>query len=183
MPDPAAEWRQLYEGRVFKLAQRRSTLADGKTHTWDVVVHPGSVVVLAMPDDDHVCLIRNHRWVIGQTLYELPAGTLDPGEDPDDCARRELHEETGYVGGRWRRLLEFYSAPGFLTERMHLYLAEEVTAGPAKLEPYENITTEVVPWSRAMQMVADRAIIDAKTLVGLMLFDGIRFGRLALTEH
>jgi ADP-ribose pyrophosphatase len=147
---------------------------DGKLHVRETVQHPGAVTILPLLDDGRVCLIRNYRIAVEKTLVELPAGTLEPGEDPAVTARRELIEETGYRASSIEKLSEFYMSPGILNERMHLYLARGLQPGPAALEPGEQIETWVVPWAEAMRMACDGSIQDAKTLVGLLYFDRFR---------
>ncbi len=146
--------------------------ADGTTK--EVVRHPGAVVIIPLVSSDQVCLIRNHRVSVGQTLIELPAGTLEPGEPPLETAQRELLEETGYRCGSIRPLHAFYLSPGILDERMHLFVADQLQPGPPSREANEQIENLVVPWSEAMRMVSAGEIQDAKTLVGLLLWDRLR---------
>jgi ADP-ribose pyrophosphatase len=164
----------VFRGRKIQVAVETSTTADGQAVTHDVVIHPGAVAVVPLVDADHVCLLRNHRVVVGATLLEIPAGTLEANEPPDTAAVRELAEETGYRAGRWRKLGAFYPSPGVLTERTHLYVAEELTPGPAHLEPGEEIRPEVVSWRQALAWAVDGTIVDAKTLLGLLLWDRLR---------
>jgi ADP-ribose pyrophosphatase len=141
---------------------------DGRVHQREVVRHPGAVTILPMVDDQHVCLIKNYRLAVEQTLIELPAGTLEPGEDPLATARRELAEETGYQAARWEHLASFFLSPGILDERMHVYMATGLTPGTPAREPNEEIENLVVPWREALAMVADGRIEDAKTIVSLL---------------
>jgi ADP-ribose pyrophosphatase len=164
----------LFQGKRFHILRMKRPSADGVMRTSDVVVHPGSVVVLPMVDALSVCLIRNYRVAVGETLIELPAGTLEGGEDPLDRARRELAEETGYRAGRLEKLSEFYMSPGILRERMHLFLATELTAGKEAREPGEEIENLLVPWREAIQMAQSGEIRDAKTMVGLLYYDRFR---------
>jgi ADP-ribose pyrophosphatase len=164
----------VFRGRKIQVAVETSTTADGQTITHDVVIHPGAVAVVPMVDAEHVCLLRNYRVVVGETLLEVPAGTLEAGEPPDTAAVRELAEETGYRAGRWRKLGAFYPSPGVLSERTHLYVAEDLTPGPPHLEPGEEIRPEVVPWRQALAWALDGTIVDAKTLLGLLLWDRLR---------
>jgi ADP-ribose pyrophosphatase len=166
----------LFDGRLFQVRRQRVKMRGGGQHTLECVVHRGSVTIVPLLEGQRVCMIRSHRPAVGETLYELPAGTLEAGEDPDAAARRELEEETGYRGGRWSKLLQFFTSPGFLTERMHLYLAEDLTPGPARPEADEDIAVEVLAWDEAMAMVADGRIIDGKTLVGLLYCQSLRGG-------
>jgi ADP-ribose pyrophosphatase len=127
-----------------------------------------------MVDEDHVCLIQNFRVSVNQTLIELPAGTLEPPEPPEQAAHRELIEETGYKASVMRELHGFYLSPGILDERMHLFVATDLLAVGAAREPGEEIENLVVPWHEAMQLVESRKIQDAKTISGLLLFDRLR---------
>ena len=139
-----------------------------------VIEHPGAVVILPIVSRDEICLIRNYRIAVGKTLIELPAGTIDPHELPSKTAERELREETGFSAQRWRELPPFYMSPGILNERMHLFVAEGLTAGPPAREAGEEIENLIVPWKEALSMVERGEIEDAKTLVGILLWDRIR---------
>ncbi len=147
---------------------------DGQIRKRAIVRHPGAVTIIPMVDDDHVCVIRNFRVSVNQTLIELPAGTLEPPEPPAKAADRELQEETGYRAGAMRELHGFYLSPGILDERMHLYLATDLQAVGAAREPGEEIENLVVSWREAMELVESREIQDAKTIVGLLLYDRLR---------
>jgi ADP-ribose pyrophosphatase len=115
-------------------------------------------------------LVRNQRPAVGEELWEIPAGTLEPGETTEQAALRELAEETGYRAGNLVKLGEFFPSPGLLTERTHVYAASELVPGEQALEADETITPHVVPWSQAMAWVHDGTIRDAKTLIALMWF-------------
>ncbi|MCG8448428.1 MAG: NUDIX hydrolase [Pirellulales bacterium] len=143
-----------------------------------VVEHPGAVAILPMLAEDHICLIRNYRIAVGKTLIELPAGTIDPKESPAVTAARELHEETGYTADSWRALPSFFMSPGILNERMHLFVAERLTAGRPARETGEEIENLVVPWQEAVAMAERGEIEDAKSLVGILLWDRLCKARL-----
>jgi ADP-ribose pyrophosphatase len=164
----------LFQGRRIQLARDTIPLAGGGTAERDVVLHPGAVALLVLVDDGHVCLLRNRRLTVGETLWEIPAGTLERGEPPEMAAVRELSEETGYRANRWRKLAEFYPSPGILSERMHLFLARDLTPGPLHLQPDEELEPKVVDWSEALSWTLDGTIRDAKTLVALLLWDRLR---------
>ncbi len=163
----------LFQGRRFRVERAIQTTPDGAEHVREVVRHPGAVVILPLLDDGRICFERNFRVAVGQTLIELPAGTLEPGEDPAETARRELAEETGYRAGRIEPLLTFCMSPGILDERMHLFLATQLQAGPTALEPGEDIQPLLCTWAEAMEMVYRSEIHDAKTLVGLLYYHGM----------
>jgi ADP-ribose pyrophosphatase len=148
--------------------------ADGQPVRRDVVLHPGAVAILAFVDEARICLVRNHRFIVGESLLEIPAGTLEPGEDPQQAAPRELAEETGYRAGRWLKLAEFYPSPGILSERTHLFLAQDLTPGALNLDEGEELHPEIVSWDDAFRWTLDGTIRDAKTLVALLLWEKLR---------
>lgn len=164
----------LLKTRRFDVLRLHYQSPDGTTHTREVARHPGAVTILPLFDDGRICLIRNYRVAVDQTLIELPAGTLEPGEDPAATAARELEEETGYHARNVRELCRFFMSPGILSERMYLFAATGLTAGPARLEGGELIAPFVISWAEAMAMVERGEIQDAKTLAGLLWYE--RFG-------
>ncbi len=166
----------LLETRRFRVVRRRERCVDGTSRSREVVVHPGSVVVVPMVSPDRVCLIEVVRTAVGTTLLELPAGTLDREESLAEAAHRELTEETGYRAGRIEPAGSFWMSPGILHERMHLFVAEDLVAGPQALEPGEQITTRVVEWDEAVAMCGDGRIDDAKTIAAVLLVDARRRG-------
>ena len=138
----------------------------------EIVVHPGSVAVVAIDGEGRVVLVRQLREAARAELLELPAGTAEAGEDPLVTAQRELREETGYAGGTWRRLGAFWTSPGFLREHMHLFLAEEVEPGEAEPEADEDVELVLVPFAEAVAGAAE--LDDAKTIAGLLLASAAR---------
>jgi ADP-ribose pyrophosphatase len=166
--------RTLLQTRRFSVEEVWQELPGGERRPRSVVRHPGSVVIIPMVDENHVCLIRNVRIAIGRALLELPAGTLDTAEDPMQAAIRELAEETGYHGGTWSRVQGFWASPGILDERMHLFRATALQPGPPAREPGEEIENVVLDWEQAMTMVRQGEIEDAKTLIGLLLEQNLR---------
>lgn len=143
------------------------TDSHGRQVVREVIRHPGAVVLVPLLEDGRVVLIENHRSTVGETLLELPAGTMEPGEPPEQTAARELKEETGYQAAKIEKIHEFYSCPGICDELMHLYLARELTAGPPEREATEQIENRIVTRQEITALIADGAIRDAKTLVGL----------------
>ena len=158
----------------FSVIEIERRTPDGQVRNRAVVRHPGAVTIIPMVDEDHVCLIQNFRVSVNQTLIELPAGTLEPPEPPEQAAHRELIEETGYKAGVMRELHGFYLSQGILDERMHLYVATDLVAVGASREPGEEIENLVVSWQEAMQLVESRKIQDAKTISGLLLYDRVK---------
>jgi ADP-ribose pyrophosphatase len=160
----------LFQGKRFRVERAVQMGADGTEHAREIVRHPGAATILPIFEDRRVCLVQNYRVSVGQVLVELPAGTLEPGEDPAETARRELAEETGYRAGRIELLRTFYMSPGILDEKMFLYLATELEAGSMDLDAGEDIRPLVVTWQEALDMVRNGRIQDAKTLVGLLYY-------------
>jgi ADP-ribose diphosphatase len=164
----------IHEGRKIKVVLDTSTGPDGQTIRRDMILHPGAVVILPVIDRDHICLLRNYRFVIGETLWELPAGTLEPREPLEHAAVRELAEETGYVAERWRPLGYLYASPGVLDEKLHLFVAEDLTPGAARPEADEQLEPKTVPWADALKMALDGTIKDAKTVTAILMWDRLR---------
>ena len=164
----------VYRGRKIQVAVDTQTAADGTTIRRDVILHPGAVVILPVLDRDHVVLLRNHRFVIGATLWEVPAGTREPNEPLEDCAKRELLEETGYRAAKWRSLGYLYASPGVLDEQLHLFVAEELTPGPAQPEADEQLQAVTVRFDEAIRMCLAGEIKDAKTITLLLLWERMR---------
>jgi ADP-ribose pyrophosphatase len=163
--------KTLLETPRFKVQEVVRHNDRGQEFRKAVIRHPGAVVILPFVEADAVCLIRNFRISVQRSLLELPAGTLEPGEDPAQAAIRELREETGYRAESWHHLHTFYPSPGVLDERMHLYLARQLTYVGCERQPDEDIENVIVPWSEALRLVRTRQIDDAKTIVGLLLYE------------
>jgi ADP-ribose pyrophosphatase len=161
----------LLETGRFRVVRQRRMQANGREFVRETIQHPGSVVILPILDDGRVCLLRNYRVAVGATLIELPAGTLDRDEPPAETAARELAEETGYTATKLEPLTELLMSPGILHERMHVFVATGLTAGATALEAGEEIESLVVDWDKALSMVDDGRIVDAKTVAALLLYD------------
>lgn len=166
----------VHVGRRIRVAVDTSTTPDGITLRRDVILHPGAVVILPVLDAETIVLLRNHRPVVGETLLEIPAGTVEPNEPLETCARRELLEETGYTAAKWRSLGFLYASPGVLDEKLHLFVAEDLTAGEMRLEPDEQIEPKIVRFTEALQMCLNGTIRDAKTITSLLLWEKLRSG-------
>ncbi len=172
----------VHQGHYLQFRVDTIERADGTTGKRDIVGHPGAIAVLALDEDGRVLLVRQWRTATGQALLEIPAGTLDVHdgvtEDPDEAARRELEEETGHRAASWRKLASFWTAPGFATELMHLYLATGIAGASAddRLTPDEDERLELraVPVDEAVGLALDGSIRDAKSILGLLWLDRLR---------
>ncbi len=167
MPSPP---KTLLQARRFRVVEHQAPLAGGGTTPYQVVEHPGAVVVLPIFADGRVCLIRNHRIAVGKTLVEAPAGTLEPGEPPIETASRELMEETGFRAGRLVETPSFFMSPGILNERMYCFFAYDLTEGDHAREASEQIENLVLPLDEALALLARGEIEDAKTIIALLRF-------------
>lgn len=162
------EIRNVFKGRVLTLNLERVTLPNGQVADLEIAHHPGGAAIVAVDDAGRVCLLRQFRHAAGGWLEELPAGKLDGGEPPIECARRELAEEAGVEAGRWEKLGEYLSSPGVLTEVIYLYLARELTPVDAVPEEHEVFEVRWLPLAEAVQRAASGGIRDGKSIVGLL---------------
>ena len=161
--------QQLLQSRIFSVQKVTYHTKQGDVLDRDIIRHPGSVAIVPVLDDGRICLIKNFRISVEDTLIEIPAGTLEPNETPLDCAKRELVEETGYRALDMQKLISFYPAPGILDELMHLFVARKLSAGDPARELGEQIENYVVSLDEAQSLIANGQVRDAKTIVGLML--------------
>lgn len=164
-----------YQGPLFRITKDRIVEPSGKESTRDIVRHNGSVVILAVDSskskkDPWIVIERQFRHAANQYLWELPAGTMDPGEDPLAGAQRELEEETGYRARKWRPLVRYFASPGFLAEAMNVYLAEGLVPGEARPEEDEDIDFRLVKLSEIMKLIRKGGIHDGKTLSCILLY-------------
>lgn len=165
--------RRIYAGRVVDLDVERVRFPDGSTGELEVIRHSGAAAVVALADppdaaDPRVVLLRQYRYAVGGTILEIPAGRLERGESPEECARRELLEETGYAARSWRRLTTIYTTPGFTDERIHLFWAHDLEAHEPAGDADEFIEVRLVPWSEAMEKIGDGQLADAKSMAALL---------------
>lgn len=160
----------IFQGRVLCFKKVTVRLPSGKLHSREIVEHPGAVTLIPVIDDK-VVLIKQFRLAAGKVIYELPAGTISPGEDPDTCAEREIVEETGYKAGKLEKIFQCYLAPGYSTELMHFYVATGLEPGEQHLDEDEAIHVYTTPLVEALAMVRKNEIEDAKTTVGLLFYD------------
>jgi len=175
----------IFEGRVIRVEREAVTLDNGATTLVEAVRHRGSVVMIAQPSAGHVVLIRQYRPVIGRWIWELPAGSLEPGESPETAVTRECEEEIGLTPGRVTFLASWYPTQGFCDELMHFYLCEDLAApaGPVARDADEQIEPATVSIETVRAMIADGRVADMKTVAGLFLLDGdLRTGRVRSPE-
>ena len=174
--------KRIYTGKVVSLDLDTVAFPDGSLGELEMIRHPGASAVVPflsdpLAEDPQILLIRQYRYAADGYLYEIPAGRLNSGEAPHDCAARELKEETGCTADRLDHLLSFLTTPGFTDEKIHLFMATGLVAGETKHEADEFLDLEPMLLSRALQMVEAGEIVDAKTALGLMYAAGFRAGR------
>jgi len=158
----------VFKGRVFSV--KRDHIVDkDRRFVVDVVVHRGAVVILPLIDSD-VIAVKQFRYSVWDELVELPAGTLEEGEEPEKCAIRELEEETGYIAENIEYLGSFYASPGYCTEILHAFLAENLREGKMKLEPDEKIRVVKIPLNNFLKMIVNGDIKDSKTIATTFLY-------------
>lgn len=160
--------RPAFEGRMLHVYDDDVEIGGRKAHR-EVVLHPGASAILPVTDEGEVLFVRQYRYAVEQPLLEIPAGKLDPGEDPDTCAARELTEETGYTTEHLQKLGYVYTTPGFCNETIHLYLADHLVAGKQHLDPDEYLDVIRIPLEEVWQRIAKGEICDAKTLAAFAM--------------
>lgn len=166
--------QRVFEGRALKLRIDTVLKRGGKQTTREIVEHSDCVAVVVVDSKDRAILVRQYRKAVDKFLLEIPAGSIEPGEQPIECVRRELQEETGYLPNRIERLGGFYSAPGYCTEYLHLYLATHLIPSRRKAEDTEEIEVVRIPLSRIPDMIASGEICDAKSIAGLLRVISLR---------
>ena len=159
----------IYRGRVFSLMREKVELPGGKITRMDIIRHPGAAAMVPVTDDGNILLLRQFRHAVGGYIWEIPAGTLDPGETPEQCAARELIEETGHAAGKLVRLSAVTPVPGYSSEIIHLFLASELVPRAGVPDPDEVLSVHSMPLARAYEMAATGEITDLKTIAGLFL--------------
>lgn len=160
----------VHVGRKIQVALDTDTGNDGQPVKRDVILHPGAVVILPILEDDRVVLLKNYRPAVEDTLWEVPAGTLEGDEPFEIAAARELKEETGYTANQYTYWGYLYASPGVLNEKLHIFFAEELTPGDASPEPCEKIEPIALPFEEALRMAHSGDIRDAKTITALLLW-------------
>lgn len=172
---------RLYTGKVLNLDLDTVRFPDASSGELEIIRHPGASAVVPFlgdpkGDDPPILLLRQYRYAADGYLYEIPAGRLDEHEEPEACARRELREETGCEAEEIEHLITFYTTPGFIDEKIHVYMATGLTAGQHSREKDEFLEATPMPLSRALEMIRDGEIRDGKTIVGLLYAAGFRAG-------
>ena len=162
----------LFQNRIYRLVRSIIRHPGREPVVRDCIEHPGAVAIVPLLPGRRVVLIRQHRFAVREDIWEIPAGTLEAGESPGACARRELMEEIGYRAGRLEKIAVFYTAPGFCDERMHLYVARDLRPERRPGDPDEIIRPRAVPLATALRWARTGRIRDAKTLAGLLLAAG-----------
>ena len=164
---------RVYTGRVINLDVDRVRFPDGTVGELEMIRHPGASAIVPFlgdpaEDDPRILLIRQYRYAAESYLYEVPAGRLEPGESPADCAKRELLEETGCTAGGVEHLFSMFTTPGFTDERIHVFMATGIVRGVTARDADEFMEVETLPLSRALEMVGRGEIPDAKTALALL---------------
>ena len=162
-----------WTGRIFSVSRLHVQMPDGREAVRDVVRHPGAVAIVALTDDGHICLVRQYRTALDRVTVEIPAGKLEPGEDPLAAAHRELEEETGFTADKMAYLTSIASSDGFTDEVIHVYMATGLTFTSSNPDDDEFINVDLVELSELVDAVLDGRIEDAKTVVGALLCDSI----------
>ena len=163
----------VWTGRIFNVDRLQVQLPDGRNAIRDVVRHPGAVAVVALTEEGRICLVRQYRTALGRVTVEIPAGKLDPGEDPLECASRELLEETGMEAEKIAYLTTIATSDGFMDELIHLYMATGLSFSKSSPDADEFINVDLVEVGELIDAVLDGRIEDAKTVVGALLCDAI----------
>jgi ADP-ribose pyrophosphatase len=161
---------QILQSRKFRITRQMVDVGSGQMRQYDIIRHDGAAVILPLLDDGKIVFERNFRLAVEKTLLELPAGTIDPPEEPITCAGRELAEETGYRAGSLTPLCSFASTPGICDEMMHAFVARDLTPGEPNREPGEQIELTTLSLDEALQGIENGAIIDAKTIVTILYY-------------
>ena len=162
-----------YRGKILDVHKLEVELPNGRRSTRDIVRHPGAAAVVALTETGKIVLVRQYRTAIDRVTVEIPAGKLDPGEDPLDCAKRELHEETGFRADRIRFLTSIVTSCGFCDEMIHIYLATHLEFDAPDPDDDEFVNVDLVPLSELIDAVLDGKIEDAKTVVGALACDAV----------
>jgi ADP-ribose pyrophosphatase len=184
MDNPPANRRstdRVYEGKIVKVDLDVVEAPDGSEMKLEMVRHPGAAAIVPLLSDPatadpSILLIRQYRYATDGYIWEIPAGVLEPGEDPIDCAHRELLEEVGATAEKMEHLTTIYTTPGFTDEQIHLFLASGISVGETRHEIDEFIEVEARPVSKILEMIRDGEIVDSKSISAILFTAGMRLG-------
>ena len=163
----------IHQGRVFTLVTENIILPNEVAIDIDILRHPGASAIVPLSHKNTVILIKQYRHAIGEYIWEIPAGTLDPEESPMACAKRELTEETGFSANQWRKLGEITPVPGYSDERIHIFLATDLTPAKQNLDKDEVLNVHEIGFDQGIKMIYKGEIQDSKTIAGLFMAKGI----------
>ncbi len=166
-PKPNGKVESIYKGHVVHLQREGVDMPDGRSVDFEVVRHDPATAILAIDSEGRVIFVHQFRHALGKQIWEIPAGIMEEGEEPLNCAKRELREETGFTAARWDSLGMMYTAPGFCDEIIHLFLAHDLSAGSQELDTNEFLQPHSIPMDQVREMVASGEISDCKTIVSL----------------
>jgi ADP-ribose pyrophosphatase len=167
----------IHQGKVFELIRENITLENGTTTDVEFIEHPGAAAIIPFLDENRIVLLKQYRHALKKFIWEIPAGTLDPQEEIISCAKRELIEETGYSASGWQMLGEITPVPGYSDERIHIYLATELQPAEQHLDADEVIQVQEVKFNKALEMIGNGEIQDAKSIAGLLMASAWLKGR------
>ena len=162
--------KRIYEGRAVRLRVDTVKMPGGRETTREIVEHSDCVAIIALDDKENVLLVSQFRKAVEKELLEIPAGSIEPDEGLEECVRREMREETGFLPKKVERLGGFYSSPGFCTEYLHFFLATELISSPLQAEDSQSIKLVRVPLSEVPDLIASGSICDAKSIAALLFF-------------
>ena len=172
-PEQGISKETVYEGKLFQVIREKVRIANGNERPREIVVHPGAVALVVVDSDERLILVRQYRRAADRVMLEIPAGTREPGEDAEACARRELTEETGYEATQVRHLGGFFSAPGFCTEYLECYLMTGLKEKAGMADDDENIEIERLTISETLDAMQRGEICDAKTICGVLMWKNL----------
>jgi ADP-ribose pyrophosphatase len=167
--EPTIHSERIYSGKLIDIRVDAVELPSGRQTRREIVEHGACTTIVALDSDNNVLLVRQYRKPVEEMLLETPAGNVEAGENPLECARRELQEETGYSAGKWEKLGRFYTSPGFCTEDMHVYLATELKPVKSNADYDENIELVRTPLDKIPEIIESGEIQDAKSIAGLLM--------------
>ncbi len=159
--------RDIFQGRIIKVRVDQVLLPDGSESSREIVEHSGAVGIVAIDKENNLWMVRQYRKALERVLLEIPAGTLEENEEPLECARRELEEETGLQAAEWQEILSYHSAPGFCDEKLFLFMAQGLSLGESSLDRDEFLEVKKVPLKAAYEMIFSGEIIDGKSIIGI----------------